>query len=199
MKKILKGAILTLVVLLGGNPTTAQERAPLQTGWTPAWALKTNLLSDATTTINLGTELKLGRKFTFDLPVSYNPWTFKNNAKFKHVLVQPEFRYWLCESFNGHFFGLHGHYAFYNVGNIDFISALADYRYEGDLWGAGISYGYQWLLSNRWSLEATLGVGYARLRYDKYYCESCGEYIDSYITNYFGLTKLGMAFVYFIK
>ncbi len=165
----------------------------------PVWAVKTNLLYDATTTLNLGIELKFSRKLTLELPVSYNPWTFHDNAKLKHITVQPELRYWLCESFSGHFFGLHGHYAFFNAGNIDFISPLADYRYEGYLWGAGISYGYQWILSTRWSMEATFGLGYARIFYDKYNCESCGDYINSDITNYYGPTKAGISLIYNIK
>ena len=39
-------------------------------------------------------------------------------------------------------------------------------RYDGSLYGVGISYGYQWIISKRWSMEATIGVGYARLKYD---------------------------------
>ena len=36
-------------------------------------ALKSNLLYDATTTMNLGLEFGLARKWTLDVPVSYNP------------------------------------------------------------------------------------------------------------------------------
>ncbi len=165
----------------------------------PVWAIKTNLLYDATTTLNLGMEFRLARKSTLEIPVSYNPWTFRNNAKLKHLTIQPEVRYWLCESFYGHFFGIHGHYSIFNAGNVDFIAPLADYRYEGHLWGAGVSYGYQKILSPRWSLEMTLGIGYARIIYDKYDCENCGGYISSGKTNYFGLTKLGITLVYNIK
>lgn len=165
----------------------------------PVWAVKTNLLYDATTTMNLGMEFKLGRKLTLELPVSYNPWTFRDNTKLKHLTVQPELRYWLCESFYGHFFGFHGHYALFNAGNVNFIPPLEDYRYQGYLWGAGISYGYHWLLSKRWSLEATIGIGYARITYDKYQCETCGEFIESGKTNYFGPTKAGITLIYNIK
>ena len=37
-------------------------------------ALKSNLLYDATTTMNLGLEFGLARKWTLDVPVNYNPW-----------------------------------------------------------------------------------------------------------------------------
>lgn len=60
------------------------------------------------------------------------------------------------------------------MSNLD-IFGLGNYRYDGKIYGAGISYGYHWILKNRWSMEATIGAGYARLDYDKYACGKCGE------------------------
>ncbi len=37
---------------------------------------------------------------------------------FKHWLVHPEFRYWLCERFNGHFFGVHLLGGEYNISKV---------------------------------------------------------------------------------
>lgn len=164
----------------------------------PKFAVKTNALYLATTTFNLGFEVALAKKLTLDVSGNYNPWEFKDNFQLKHWLVQPELRYWLCERFNGSFFGLHGHYAEMNVSNLD-IFGIGHDRYEGNLYGAGISYGYQWLISKRWSMEATIGVGYARLKYDKYACGECGEKIGHNTKNYFGPTKVGLSFIYVIK
>ena len=83
-------------------------------------AVKTNLLYDATTTMNLGLEIGLGKKWSLDLSGNYNPWKFDDETRLRHWGVQPELRYWLCEKFNGHFLGLHGHYAKYNVGGMSF-------------------------------------------------------------------------------
>lgn len=69
----------------------------------PKVALKTNMLYDATSTFNLGFEFGLGKKCTFDLSGNYNPWTFSDNRKMKHWLVQPEMRWWTCRRFSGHF------------------------------------------------------------------------------------------------
>ncbi len=138
----------------------------------PRFAVKTNLLYDATTTFNLGVELRLSNALTLDVPVNYNPWTFSDNRKIKHVMVQPELRYWIREPFNGHFLGVNLQYAFYNVGNLPLAPGfreamgygdLANFRYQGSLYGAGISYGYHWMLARRLSLEATIGMGYAWL------------------------------------
>lgn len=44
-------------------------------------ALKSNLLYDATTTMNLGLEFGLARKWTLDVPVNYNPWKPDNGRR----------------------------------------------------------------------------------------------------------------------
>lgn len=57
-------------------------------------ALKSNLLYDATTTMNLGLEFGLARKWTLDVPVNYNPWKPDNGRRLRHWGIQPEVRYW---------------------------------------------------------------------------------------------------------
>ena len=164
----------------------------------PKFAIKTNALYWATSTPNLGFEVALAKKLTLDVSGNYNPWKFSKNRQIKHWLVQPELRYWLCERFNGSVFGLHGHYADVNMSNLD-IFGLGNYRYDGKIYGAGISYGYHWILKNRWSMEATIGAGYARLNYDKYACGKCGEKLGHNNKNYFGPTKIGLSIIYTIK
>ncbi len=162
--------------------------------------LKTNLLYDATGSVNLGVETALAPKWTLDVSGNYNAWDFKNNRKWRHILVQPEARYWFCERFNGHFIGLHAHWMKFNIGNVKMPfhlwESLQDGRFEGDLWGGGFSYGYQWLLGRHWNLEAEIGVGYARVIYDEYPCASCGVRKASGHTDYVGPTKIGLDFVY---
>ncbi|MCD7977803.1 MAG: DUF3575 domain-containing protein [Tannerellaceae bacterium] len=166
--------------------------------YAPKFALKTNFLYWATTTPNLGMEFTLGRKTTMDISGNYNFWEFSDNKKFKHWLVQPEVRYWFCDRFNSHFMGIHGHYAEYNVGGIKALN-MEHYRYQGNLFGGGLTYGYHWLLGDHWSIEAVVGIGYAHLKYDKYPCDKCGEKIKDGIRNYVGPTKLGVNLIYIIK
>lgn len=165
----------------------------------PRFVVKTNLLTDLTLSPSLGVEVKLNRRFTLDVPVSYNGFTFGDNMKWKHIAVQPEVRYWLCESFVGHFFGLHGHYANYNVGNISLFQATKDHRYRGWLAGGGFSWGYHWLLSSRFSLETTVGFGYAYLDYSKHEYQECGPKVGDYTKHYFGLTRAGISLIYTLK
>lgn len=166
---------------------------------TPLWAVKSNLLLDLTGSISLGAEIKTSERYSFDLSVSYNPWEFNVNRNWKHILVQPEMRYWLCEPFNGHFFGLHALYAHYNLTGLPFSDYMKNSRLQGDLYGVGLSYGYQWSLSKRWSIEGSFGIGYLHADYDRYACKTCKDYIESESKNYFAPTKASVSLIYFIK
>ncbi|WP_299100630.1 DUF3575 domain-containing protein [uncultured Alistipes sp.] len=151
--------------------------------------LKTNILYWAATTPNIGLEIAMSPQTTLEINGAYNPWTFADDKKMRFWLVQPEARYWFCERFEGHFIGLHLHGAQY-FGGFD------QTRYDGYLAGGGFTYGYDWILSPHWNLEAVIGVGYARLWYDKsprIHCEKCRT---SEHRNYFGPTKIGISLVY---
>jgi len=191
-----KGIIITFVILLNISGLCAEDNS--QRLFTSGLAIKTNALYWATTTPNLGLEIGLAPQYTLDLSANYNFWTFSHNKKFKHWLIQPEVRYWLDNRFEGHFLGIHGLYAEYNVGGIKAIG-MEDHRYQGNMYGGGVSYGYNWVLSERWNLEATLGIGFLHLDYSKYPCYECGEKIKDSVRNYFGPTKVGLSFIYILK
>ena len=53
-------------------------------------ALKSNLLYDATTTMNLGLEIGLARKWTLDIPVNYNPWKLSDGKRLRHWGYSPK-------------------------------------------------------------------------------------------------------------
>jgi len=161
--------------------------------------VKANLVSYASTTLNIGGEFRLASRYTLDIPISYNPWSFSSEKKIKHVLFQPEARYWFCEAFQGSFIGLHTHGGWYNVSAMGFTDYMKEHRFQGWLVGAGFSYGYQWILSNRLSLEATLGIGFAHMDYEIFYCEKCGEKIKDKVTNYWGPTRAGISLIYILK
>ena len=202
MKKYL--IIVLLLVVAFPNAVKAQKVG-----------LKTNALYWATTTPNLGLEVGMGDRFTFYLEGGYNPWTLNKevNMKAKHFLVSPEFRYWFCESFNGHFIGINGNYTQFNVSAMpipDVFFPIAssqgalkndsrNERYEGWAAGAGITYGYQWILGKRWNLEATLGLGYWYTVYDKYENRKCGLFRETQQRHLIGPTRCGISFIYLFK
>ena len=59
-------------------------------GYAQKVALKSNLLYDATTTMNLGLEIGLVRKWTLDIPVNYNPWKLSDGKRLRHLGVRPK-------------------------------------------------------------------------------------------------------------
>lgn len=170
-------------------------------------ALKTNLLYDATKTINAGIEVGLAPRWTIDLSGNYNAWWANKSSRtmWKHYLVQPELRYWFCDRFSGHFLGLHGLGGKYNFSNLDNdikifgtdFSKLGDYRYQGWYAGVGLGYGYQFVLGRHWNLELELGAGYVYTEYDKFECPECGRQLESDVPyHYWGITKIAVGIVY---
>lgn len=168
-------------------------------------AIKTNLLyGGLMQTPNIGVEIGVSPKLTLNLWGAYNPFPISrngygsNNRKMKHWLVQPEARYWFCERFNGHFVGIHAFYGQYNIGGVHNLG-LAGLRRQGNGGGGGLSYGYQWILSSRWGIEGSVGIGYARLHYDIYPCEECGKQIGMKSRNYLGPTNVAISVIYLLK
>ena len=163
-------------------------------------SLKNNLLYDASLTPNVSMEVGLSPKWTFDLTYGINPWTFSDNKKWRHWLLQPEFRYWFCHRFNGSFVGIHAFGGQYNAYGIKppfgWWDELENYRHEGWFVGGGVAYGYQWVLSRHWNFEASVGVGAAYIYYDRYNCEVCGPKIDDGDKIYIGPTKLALSLLY---
>lgn len=196
----MKHFLITLLMLLGGASAWGQL------------AVKSNLLYDATTTPNLGLEVGIGRKTTVQLFYGLNPWTFHSadgqERKAKHWMLMPEYRWWTCSRFNGHFIGAHLMGGQFNAGNVDLPlpggffsganlrSEARDYRFQGTFAGLGVTYGYQWILARHWNLEAEIGVGYNHVWYNRYACGDCGAKLNSGNTNYIGITKLGISVLY---
>lgn len=165
-------------------------------------AIKTNLLSDVLLCPDLGVEVGLSKKWSLDLTGHGVAWN-NGDKRFRHWQLLPEARLWLCQRFHGHFFALHGIVGQFNLGNIGSnirllgLKDLKDKRYEGWMYGAGIGYGYDWLLSKHWNLEAEIGAGWIRSKSDVYPCGKCGTVLEKgQMNNYFGLTKLSLAIEY---
>lgn len=153
------------------------------------FALKTSALGWLTTTTNLAAEVSVAPRWTLELNGAYNPWTFKEDKKMRFWLVQPQAKYWFCEAFEGHFVGLHAHGA-------QFYGGFRDKLYDGYLAGAGLSYGYDWILSPHWNLEAEVGLGYAHLWFKESPNIRCIKDRVDREKDYFGLTRLALTFTY---
>lgn len=95
MTHYLKGLLTGLLIALGLTTAGAQDVA-----------LKSNLLSDLTLTLNGAAEMRLAPKWTAELGGNLNAWAV-NNHRWKQWALVPEVRYWFCQAFSGHFVGGH--------------------------------------------------------------------------------------------
>ena len=181
-------------------PLCLQAQTPLEDDKGAVVGIKTNIPYWGTATPNLGVEFRLAKHWTLEAEVGLNPFTNKHDdgswgKSLKHFRLHPEVRYWFCESFYGHFLGLHVPYPIYNVSDIKLLGT-EDERHQGWGTGVGISYGYNWAVGKHWNIEATVGVGYLYLESDKYPCANCGQKMETVKKHYFGPTQAAVSAIY---
>jgi hypothetical protein len=194
MNRLIKISIISLLLVFAAGKAKSQ-----------VVGIKTNVLYWATGgTINIGAEVSLGKKLTLDLGVTGNPWVFgprELNRKIWHWTANGEIRFWQWQKFNRGFLGVHLLGGSFDSGGITLplgaFTVLRNHRLEGGMAGLGVSYGWQWYLGPHWNLEATLGVGYMYVVYNKFGCRTCDEMLESNtVKHYFGPTKVGVSFMY---
>lgn len=174
-----------------------EPSSPVGKSAMPEFAVKTNALLLMSGIANVGVEVGIGDRFSFDFPIVYSPYTIKSYYKLRLLAFQPEFRYWFNSFSKGHFLGLTGNLAWFNVA-LDMNNRYQDSN-NRPLIGAGISYGYSWRILPSLSVEFTVGAGYANTHYDVFYNVENGIMYTSGVKDYFGLTKVGINLVYMIN
>jgi hypothetical protein len=137
MRKIL---IIAALVLSGGTGARAQF-----------YGVKANALALAAGTVNAGAEVSAGKQWSVEVS-GYRNSVRTERFAVRAWWVQPAVRRWRYEHFVGPFLAAHPACGRYEVGN-------REWRRRGWLAGLGVSYGYVWLLSNRWNLTAEGGLG----------------------------------------
>ncbi len=163
------------------------------------WAIKTNAVHEATGGVNVAAEYAFAPKWSMELSGSVNMWDLPDGFRLKHAIVQPAVRYWLCDRFNGWFFGAHltGGIAPEVGGLWDFSKYYSKFpnlkkfmMKDAFMMGAGVSTGYAFILGRHWNLELEFGLGYTYIRGD--------EYSDNVLLlkgsqfDYIGPTRLGI-------
>ena len=167
-------------------------------------AIKNNLLYDAALTPNLGLEFRVAPHATMGVNAGLNAWDLNTakGRKWRHVMVSPYTRMWVDSVYHRHFVSLYGVYSHYNAGNIHLpfgiYKSLRHERRQGDLYTAGLSYGYHWPLDKlgRWRMEAEVGASVGWTKYDRFQCGKCGTAIgqdDKFIV----LPKLALNIGYY--
>ena len=127
------------------------------------FALKTNLLYDAVTALNVEIEVPIGKRWSIMWEDVFPWWEKGNKYCFQYWEMGPEFRYWFkpwdpkgVEKLRGFFVGLYGMSAKYDFQND------RKFNYQGEHWSAGISAGWSTPLGRkkRVNLEFEVAAGF---------------------------------------
>lgn len=175
------------------------------------FAIRNNILWDATGTPNLGLEFTISDHFTLGFNGSFKPWPrflawdndASNPARWRYLTLAPELRYYTKQAARpGLFFGANFVYSHFNIGAFDTkIGPFADlqvHRFQGDFYGGTLFVGYGWGLGKHFRLEIAAGGGAGYRQSTEYECARCGAEIGE--SN--GLTfipKLGLNIVWNIE
>jgi len=160
-------------------------------------AFKINLAALGLLVANVGVEFSFGRGFSLDLPFYYSPYDITSKFRVRVLGTQPELRYWLQRDMpgSGHFFGLNGIVAGFNV---SFPGSNRFQDPERALWGAGVSYGYAlgFGKSKRWGLEFNIGAGYMNYHQDTFDNVDNGKLLYTKKKHFWGITRVGLSLTY---
>ena len=190
-------------------------------------SLRTNLLYDATLSPNLGGEVHIDSTWSVGLNVGLNAWDIdkETNKKWRHFLISPNVRWYhnhkrdtvaikgqsndtrstleydvITRRVN--YLELDAIYSHFNVGNtripFGLYSAVKDRRLQGDLFALGGKYGYSWILSRDWRIEAEAGLAVGYAWFKEYECDHCGTFYGKG-DRIFLLPQLGVNIVYIIN
>ena len=170
----------------------------------PRVALRTNLLYDATLTPNLGMDVRVDSAWTVGLLVGINAWDIdkEKNKKWRHMLFSLRARKYRDSLFHKGYFEGDLIYSHFNVGNtkipFGIYKGVQDRRLQGDLVALGGKYGYSWILTRNWRIEAEAGVAVGYAWFKEYDCAVCGTYYGKG-DRIFLLPQLGVNVVYIIN
>lgn len=144
------------------------------------FAISSNILQYANMlTLNAEASVSVSRHISFDAGVLYNPFRFKaghdrHDFNNRQRAFYGGVRYWPWHVYSGWWFSGHAKYQEYNNGGLRRLETR-----EGDRYGAGVSFGYTYMLASFLNLEMGAGVWGGIDNYRIYSCPVCGETIGS--------------------
>ena len=167
-----------------------------------SFAVKTNLLADMVTAVNLGVEVPLGEDFSVNAHFTFPWWTagpYGNKYALQLLDAEGELRWWFAkgeERFEGHYVALQG-----SGGKFDLQWGRDIGCYQCYNWGVGLSYGYAMRLGKHLNMEFALTLGYLAIDYQHYvpspdWSVLLRDNAKAGTLHYFGPTSLKVSLVY---
>lgn len=176
-----------------------RKRAPL--------AIKTNLLFDLATALNIEIEIPVGRRWSVAGEWIFPWWSKPSKHRYCQVLSgNLECRYWLGErakrsQLTGWYGGIYAGGGYYD------IMFNKDHGYQGEFYivsGIGAGYAHTINKSGTLRMEYSLGVGYLKTNYRKYSWDGYDYMLDaptpqSWDTSWIGPTRAKVSLVWMIN
>ncbi|MEG1564222.1 MAG: DUF3575 domain-containing protein [Bacteroides sp.] len=174
----------------------------------PLFAIKSNLLYDIATALNVEIEVPVGKRWSLAGELIFPWWrNHGRNLTLQLLSGNVEAKYWLQsrpdkEVLTGWNFGLYA-----GGGKFD-LQPFSRKGIQGEFFIAtGFSAGYAHRIAKNWRMEYAAGLGYTRTNYKKYNYVSGTRYGDIKVWNhpwqtnrhtYIGPTKIKVSLVYLL-
>ena len=162
------------------------------------FAVRTNLLYDVFLTPTLGIEWRVNENIGVKLDGNYSYWGDEKGKVQKIRLISPEVRWYLLDA-KRFYVGASANFGEYNIYKGMIGSMFPDNKgYQGKLWNAGLTVGYQLYLSRSFSLDFNLGLGYTKFEYDSFtVTNETRVYLEKDKSkNFWGPTQAGISLVW---
>ncbi len=172
--------------------------------WTPGLYVKTNALGWLASNTNIAVEVDIAKHWSFSIPAYWSSWNyFVGDIKFRVLMVQPEFRYWVKpRKTNDRFFiGAHFGMGYYNIA-VKGKYRIQDHDGKSPALGGGLSIGYRMPIfkkDGRFKLEFSVGAGVYKVHYDKFRNIDNGLLTTTKKKTYIGPDNAAVSFVYMFK
>lgn len=163
-------------------------------------AVRTNVLYDAMLLPTIGVEWRVNRDLGIKLDGSLAWWGDEKEKVQKMWMLNPEVRWYLLRD-KRFYVGASGNYGQYNIYKYAVGSIVSkDTGYQGSMWGAGVTVGYQLYLSRHFSVDFNLGLGYTHFGYDTFgITDGVRVYKErDRSKNFWGPTQAGISLVWTI-
>ena len=134
--------LMVLLMALWGSPHKAAAQI---------FAVRANALAACTATLNFGVEVALTDRWSLEERCSGTPCARR--------ILPPRFVRRSSAPATGSTKTQIGPFVGAQLSHVNYLLGRRTRRYDGRAWGAGLSCGYSWMLSKRWSVAVEGGLG----------------------------------------
>jgi hypothetical protein len=117
-------------------------------------ALTSNLLEDILVTPNVGVDVVVSDKQSISFDLSTSPYKLSETVHNKCMTFRTSYKFWFNQAFYAHYIGIDA------VANSSDIQ-IGKNNFKDEYVGAGLSYGYSFIIGKRLNLVPSLGLGVA--------------------------------------